>query len=44
MAVRSYKCVLSGKERGMTVPDSPVRIRPIRPSDYRTVIAVIDDW
>jgi hypothetical protein len=26
------------------VPDSPVRIRPIRPSDYRTVIAVIDDW
>ena len=28
----------------MTVPDSPVRIRPIRPSDYRTVIAVIDDW
>ena len=28
----------------MTVPDSPVRIRPIRPSDYRTVISVIDDW
>ena len=28
----------------MTVPDSPVRIRPIRPSDYRAVIAVIDDW
>src|SRR5690349_24491190 len=32
------------KERAMTVPDSPVRIRPIRPSDYRPVIAVIDDW
>jgi ribosomal protein S18 acetylase RimI-like enzyme len=28
----------------MAVPDTGVRIRPIRPSDYRTVIAVIDDW
>ena len=28
----------------MTVPGTGVRIRPIRSSDYRTVIAVIDDW
>ena len=28
----------------MAVPGAGVRIRPIRPSDYRTVIAVIDDW
>ena len=28
----------------MAVPDAGVQIRPIRPSDYRTVIAVIDDW
>jgi GNAT superfamily N-acetyltransferase len=28
----------------MAEPDTGVRIRPIRPSDYRAVIAVIDDW
>ncbi len=28
----------------MTVPDAPVRIRPVRASDYRTVISVIDGW
>jgi len=28
----------------MAVPDSAVRIRPVRSSDYRTVISVIDDW
>jgi hypothetical protein len=34
----------------MTVPDHPaqpahpVRIRPVRPSDHRAVMSVIDDW
>src|SRR5690349_24062590 len=28
----------------MAVPDTGVRIRPIRPSDYLAVIAVIDGW
>src|SRR5437764_13488247 len=28
----------------MTVPTQPVRIRPVRSSDHRAVMAVIDDW
>lgn len=28
----------------MGVPDDGVRIRPVRPSDHRAVISVIDEW
>ena len=28
----------------MTVPTQPVRIRPVRSSDHRAVMTVIDDW